>query len=162
RGPIGLESCATWDRDSITWEGWDKGVGTVPMGASVRECRGSPFHPSSIRWVVEIQFSAATLVIYVYFLRGLDLDDSSMVIEACFKVYAGDIYGDHVVSCASIIGIKHRHNIVRDTLVDIFYWSGIPTGKEIDIGLEEGCDKPLRPTDMLLYSRDGGLICVWI
>nr|GEX31127.1 hypothetical protein [Tanacetum cinerariifolium] len=39
RGPIGLESCATWDRDSITWEGWDKGVRTVSMGASVQECR---------------------------------------------------------------------------------------------------------------------------
>ena len=30
----------------------------------------------------------------------------------------GDIYGEHVayVSCADIIGIKHRHNVVRDTL----------------------------------------------
>nr|GFA08655.1 hypothetical protein [Tanacetum cinerariifolium] len=36
---MGLESCATWDRDSITWGGWDKGVGTVSMGASVRECK---------------------------------------------------------------------------------------------------------------------------
>nr|GFB19509.1 hypothetical protein [Tanacetum cinerariifolium] len=34
-----LEERATWDRDRITWGGWDKGVGTVPMGASVRECR---------------------------------------------------------------------------------------------------------------------------
>nr|GEV48173.1 hypothetical protein [Tanacetum cinerariifolium] len=36
---MGLRSCATWDRDSITWGGWDKGVGTILMGASVRECR---------------------------------------------------------------------------------------------------------------------------
>nr|GEW72047.1 phospholipase D beta 1-like [Tanacetum cinerariifolium] len=29
RRPMGLESCATWDRDNITWEGRDEGVGTV-------------------------------------------------------------------------------------------------------------------------------------
>nr|GEV71556.1 zinc finger, CCHC-type [Tanacetum cinerariifolium] len=39
--------------------------------------------------------------------------------SACSRVFAGDIYGDHAVSCAGIIGIKHRHNVVRDTLVDI-------------------------------------------
>nr|GEY70538.1 hypothetical protein [Tanacetum cinerariifolium] len=34
-------------------------------------------------------------------------------------------------------------------------------GKVVDIGLDEGCDKPLRPTYMLLYSWDGGLdVCV--
>ncbi|GKD13691.1 hypothetical protein Tco_1198098, partial [Tanacetum coccineum] len=34
-------------------------------------------------------------------------------------------------------------------------------GKEVDIGLDGGCDKILRPTDMLLYSWDGGLdVCV--
>ncbi|GKE81726.1 hypothetical protein Tco_1551726, partial [Tanacetum coccineum] len=45
--------------------------------------------------------------------------------NACSRVFAGEIYGDHVVSCAGIIGIKHRHNVVRDTLVDICYHSGI-------------------------------------
>nr|GEU72357.1 hypothetical protein [Tanacetum cinerariifolium] len=35
---------------------------------------------------------------------------------------------DHAVSCAEIISIKHRHNIVRDTLVDICYRSGISAG----------------------------------
>ncbi|GJV79137.1 hypothetical protein Tco_1515007 [Tanacetum coccineum] len=70
---------------------------------------------------------------------------------ACSRVFTGDIYGDHVVSCAGIIGIKLRHNIVRDTLVDICFHSGISAGKEVDIGLGGGRDKPLRPTDMLLY-----------
>ncbi|GJZ39756.1 hypothetical protein Tco_0586319 [Tanacetum coccineum] len=56
---------------------------------------------------------------------------------------------------------KHRHNIVRDTLVDICYRYGISTGKEVEIGLDGGRDKPLRPPDMLLYSLDGGLdVCV--
>nr|GEX39463.1 hypothetical protein [Tanacetum cinerariifolium] len=77
--------------------------------------------------------------------------------SACSMVFTGDIYGDHVVSCASHIGIKHRHNIVRDTLVDICFRSGISAGKEVDIGLSDDLDKPLRPADMLLYSWDKGL-----
>nr|GEV87896.1 hypothetical protein [Tanacetum cinerariifolium] len=79
----------------------------------------------------------------------------------CSRVFTGDIYGDYVVSCTGIIGIKHRHNIVRDTLVDICYRFGISAGKEVDIGLDGGRDKPLRLADMLLYSWDGGLdVCV--
>ncbi|GKF23955.1 hypothetical protein Tco_0076277, partial [Tanacetum coccineum] len=79
----------------------------------------------------------------------------------CSRVFAGDIYGDHVVSCAGIIGITHRHNVVCDTLVDICYRSEISAGKEVDIGLDGGRDKPLRPADVLLYSWDGGLdVCV--
>nr|GFA24454.1 hypothetical protein [Tanacetum cinerariifolium] len=33
-------------------------------------------------------------------------------------------------------------------------------GKEVGIGLDRGCDKPLRPADMLFYSWDGGLDAV--
>ncbi|GKB32649.1 hypothetical protein Tco_0872050 [Tanacetum coccineum] len=55
--------------------------------------------------------------------------------SACSKVFTEDFYGDHV--------------------------SGISLGKEVDIGLGGGCDKPIRTTDMLLYSWDGGLdVCV--
>nr|GEW12233.1 auxilin-like protein [Tanacetum cinerariifolium] len=76
----------------------------------------------------------------------VDLTGSSPLIDATqrkcvkyeanlFKDFAKDIYGDHVVSYAGIIGIKHRHNVGRD--------------------------KPLRPSDILLYSWDGGLdVCV--
>ncbi|GKB16337.1 hypothetical protein Tco_0850260 [Tanacetum coccineum] len=81
--------------------------------------------------------------------------------SACSKVFAGDIYGDHVVSCVGIVGIKHRHNIMRDTLVDICFRSEISAGKEVGIKLGEGQDKPLRRADMLLYSWDKGLdVCV--
>nr|GEX40860.1 hypothetical protein [Tanacetum cinerariifolium] len=69
--------------------------------------------------------------------------------------------GDHAVSCAGIIGIKHRHNVVRDTLVDICYCSGISASKKVDIGLDGGRDKTIRLADVLLYSWDGGLdLCV--
>ncbi|GJR39358.1 hypothetical protein Tco_1215042 [Tanacetum coccineum] len=90
-------------------------------------------------------------------LRTILIFGLGQTMNACSRVFAGDIYGDHAVSYAGIIGIKHRHNVVRDTLVDICYRSGISAGKEIDIGLDGGCDKPLRPTYMLLYSWDGGL-----
>ncbi|GJY22392.1 putative reverse transcriptase domain-containing protein [Tanacetum coccineum] len=92
---------------------------------------------------------------------GVPLFSVSKPCSACSRVFAGDIYGDHAVSCAGIIGIKHRHNMVRDTLVDICFRSGISAGKEVDIGLDGGHDKKLRPADMLLYSWDGGLdVCV--
>nr|GEZ05953.1 hypothetical protein [Tanacetum cinerariifolium] len=77
-------------------------------------------------------------------------------ISGLFKGFCWS-YRDHVVSCAGIIGIKLRHNVVRYTLVDICYRSGISAGKEVDIGLGSGHDKPLRPADILLYSWDEGL-----
>ncbi|GKA45869.1 putative reverse transcriptase domain-containing protein, partial [Tanacetum coccineum] len=92
---------------------------------------------------------------------GVPLFSVSKPCSTCSKVFTGDVYGDHAVSCAGVIGIKHRHNAVRDTLVDICFRSGISVGKEVDIGLGGGCDKALRPADMLLYSWEGGLdVCV--
>ncbi|GKG40820.1 hypothetical protein Tco_0470032, partial [Tanacetum coccineum] len=68
---------------------------------------------------------------------------------------------DHAVSCVGIVGIKHRHNAVCDTLVDICYRSGISSGKEVDIGLGGERDKSLRPADVLLYSWGVGRdVCV--
>ncbi|GJV72331.1 hypothetical protein Tco_1492326 [Tanacetum coccineum] len=97
----------------------------------------------------------------LYYRLGVPLFSVSKPCSACSKVFTRDIYGDHVVSCAGIIGIKHRHNVVRDTLVDICFRSGILARKEVDIGLGGGCDKPLRLADMFLYSWDEGLdVCV--
>ncbi|GKA66400.1 hypothetical protein Tco_0766208 [Tanacetum coccineum] len=73
---------------------------------------------------------------------GVPLFSVSKPCSTCSRVFAGDIYGDHAVSCVGIIGIKHRHNVVRDTLVDI-------------------CFRSVISADMLLYSWDGGLdVCV--
>ncbi|GJZ14242.1 hypothetical protein Tco_0549472 [Tanacetum coccineum] len=92
---------------------------------------------------------------------GVPLFSVSKPCSACSKVFTGDVYGNHAVSCAGVIGFKHRHNAVRDTLVDICFRSGISAGKEVDIGLGGGCDQALRPADMLLYSWEGGLdVCV--
>ena len=92
---------------------------------------------------------------------GIPLFRVTRPCSACSRVFEGDIFGDHAVFCAGIIGIKHRHNLVRDTLLDICFRSGISAGREVDIGLVDGHDKPLRPADLLLYSWDKGLdVCV--
>ncbi|GJX80911.1 putative reverse transcriptase domain-containing protein [Tanacetum coccineum] len=85
------------------------------------------------------------------------LGQTMNVVLSLLQSLYGGYYGDHAVSCAGIFGIKHRHNVVCDTLVDICFRSGISVGKEVDIDLGGGCDKPLRPADMLLYSWDRGL-----
>ncbi|GKA07863.1 hypothetical protein Tco_0687087 [Tanacetum coccineum] len=94
-------------------------------------------------------------------LRAVPISGLGQTMKACSRVFIGDINGEHAISYAGIIGIKHRHNVVRDTLVDICYQSGISSGKEVDIGLDGGRDKPLLPIDILLYSWDRGLdVCV--
>ncbi|GJZ98791.1 hypothetical protein Tco_0671244, partial [Tanacetum coccineum] len=69
--------------------------------------------------------------------------------SACSKIFVGDIYGDHAVSCA---GIKHRHNVVRDTLIDIYYRSGISIGKEVDIELDGRVSSSLTQTGMVDFG----------
>ncbi|GJU07939.1 hypothetical protein Tco_1124369 [Tanacetum coccineum] len=71
-------------------------------------------------------------------LRVIPISGLGQTMNACSRVINGDIYGNHVVSCAGIVGIKHRHNVVRDNLVDICYRSGISAGKKVDIGLDGG------------------------
>ena len=50
---------------------------------------------------------------------GVPLFSISTTCSAYSRVFAEDIFGDHAVSCAGIVGIKHRHNVVRDTLADV-------------------------------------------
>ena len=92
---------------------------------------------------------------------GVPLFPVSMPCSACSRVFDGDIFGDHAVSCPGIVGLKHRHNLVRDTLLDICFRSGISAGKEVNIGLVDEHGRSLRPADLLLYSWDRGQdVCV--
>ncbi len=47
---------------------------------------------------------------------GVALFPLSIPCSSCSRVVVGDVFGDHAVSCAGMVGIKHRHNLVRDTL----------------------------------------------
>ncbi|GKD71721.1 hypothetical protein Tco_1325811 [Tanacetum coccineum] len=75
----------------------------------------------------------------------------------CFRIFSGNIYRDNVVSCDDIISIKHWYNVIHDSLVDFHFPFGISAGKEVDMRLNGWCGKPLRSTDMFLYSWDKGL-----
>nr|GEX80535.1 hypothetical protein [Tanacetum cinerariifolium] len=89
------------------------------------------------------------------------ISELGQTVNACSKVFTRDIYGDHVVSCAGMIGIKHRHNIVCDTLVEICFWSRISVGKEVGIGLGGGYltrSSPLTQTGMVNFVPGRAMI----
>nr|GEV45610.1 reverse transcriptase domain-containing protein [Tanacetum cinerariifolium] len=81
-------------------------------------------------------------------------------------VYSLDIYFTWVTKTAeSTFSLTPRQmalwksqleNYTSDSL-RVVSISGISAAKEVDIGMDEGRDKPLRPTDMLLYLWDEGL-----
>ncbi|GKD77186.1 hypothetical protein Tco_1339807 [Tanacetum coccineum] len=103
-------------------------------------------------------------LIDIYFTRVTQTAESTFSLSSRQIALWQSQMEDHTsdwLRAVLISGLGHRHNVVRDTLVDICFRSGISAGKEVDIGLGRGCDKPLRPADMLLYSWDEGLdMCV--
>ncbi|GKD96865.1 hypothetical protein Tco_1380762, partial [Tanacetum coccineum] len=58
----------------------------------------------------------------------------------------------HAVHCSSEVGVKFRHNLVRDILVDICSKVGIMVRKEAPMGFLSGDGKDLRPADLLLFN----------
>ncbi|GJT32155.1 hypothetical protein Tco_0922574 [Tanacetum coccineum] len=82
--------------------------------------------------------------------------DKSLRLIAYSRVFVVDIYGDHVVSCAGIIGIKHRHNVVRDTLVDFCYRSEISGGLDVRVDLTGS--SPLTQTGMADFASGRAVI----
>ncbi|GJV63592.1 hypothetical protein Tco_1474420 [Tanacetum coccineum] len=137
------------------------------------ETIGYEFLPFSFSSLEELEEDAVTLLKRIrklsmtQDLRRMALwksqmeDHTSIWLRAVLISGLGQTMNDHVVSYTGIIGIKHRHNVMRDTLVDICYRSGFSARKEIDIGLEGGRDKLLRPADLLLYTWNKGLdVCL--
>ncbi|GJT65284.1 hypothetical protein Tco_1016764 [Tanacetum coccineum] len=68
------------------------------------------------------------------------------------NVHRMDKWGDHAVHCSSEVGVKFRHNLVRDILVDICSKVGIMVRKEAPMGFRSGDGKDLRPADLLLFN----------
>ncbi|GKB53586.1 hypothetical protein Tco_0904339 [Tanacetum coccineum] len=94
-------------------------------------------------------YSAKDVLNYAFIssrLQSADLQTKLLQHTACSMVFARDIYGDDVVSCAGIIGIKHRHNVMRDTLVDIYFSLGISAGLDVCVDLTRS--SPLTQTEM--------------
>ncbi|GKC47918.1 putative reverse transcriptase domain-containing protein [Tanacetum coccineum] len=85
--------------------------------------------------MVESTFSQSTRQMALWKSQMEDHTSDWLRVVLISGVFAEDIYGDHVVSCDGIVSIKHRYNLVRDTLVDICFRYGISVGKEVDVGL---------------------------
>ena len=62
------------------------------------------------------------------------------------------IWGDHVVHCSSEVGVKFRHNLVWDMLVDIYCKSGVFVSKEEPLGFLSEAGKDVRPVNLLLFN----------
>lgn len=63
-----------------------------------------------------------------------------------------DAWGDHALACAADIGVKHRHNVVRDALYDVCLRVGLSVQKEASTGMIDAKGGELRPADILFYS----------
>jgi len=63
-----------------------------------------------------------------------------------------DQWEDHAVHCSSEVGVKFRHDLVRDTLFDICSKVGIMARKEAPMGFLSEDGKDLRPADLLLFN----------
>ncbi|GKC04538.1 hypothetical protein Tco_0996148 [Tanacetum coccineum] len=61
-------------------------------------------------------------------------------------------WGDHAVHYSSEVGVKFRHNLVRDILVDIYSKARIMVHKEAPMGFLSKDGKDLQPTDLLLLN----------
>nr|GEV95786.1 hypothetical protein [Tanacetum cinerariifolium] len=61
------------------------------------------------------------------------------------------------LSASKTVGAEEGVRLLEGVVLSLRRRIGQLAGKEVDIGLDGGRDKPLRPADMLLYSCDGGL-----
>ncbi|GKA03367.1 putative reverse transcriptase domain-containing protein [Tanacetum coccineum] len=68
------------------------------------------------------------------------------------NVHRMDQWGDHAVHCSSKVGVKFRHNLVRDILVDICSKVGIMVHKEAPMGFQSEDGRDLRSADLLLFN----------
>ncbi|GJR29788.1 hypothetical protein Tco_1106020 [Tanacetum coccineum] len=110
---------------------WES-VGFCPVDASVRGWQGLP---SGDYLLVEEFMNVVVVELAGYWFKWLD----EMWVFALNWVIE---YGNEKLR------IEHRHNIVRDTLVDICFRLGISAGKEVDIGLESS---PLTQNGMVEF-----------
>ena len=63
-----------------------------------------------------------------------------------------DKLGDHAVHCSSEIGIKFRHNLIQDILMNICCKVGISDCKEAPMGFSSEAGKDLMPSNLLLFT----------
>lgn len=72
-----------------------------------------------------------------------------------------DEWGDHALHCVHELGVKFRHNAVKDTISNICYQSGVVVKKQVPLGFLSDEGIALRPADLLFHNWDKGKnVCV--
>ncbi|PWA95367.1 hypothetical protein CTI12_AA050980 [Artemisia annua] len=69
------------------------------------------------------------------------------------NVHRMDQWGDHAVHCSSEVGVKFRHNLVHNILIDICSKVGIMVRKEAPMGFLSEDGKELRSCKLVLAPR---------
>ncbi|GJS72455.1 hypothetical protein Tco_0705296 [Tanacetum coccineum] len=84
------------------------------------------------------------------------------ILDMVFFSSFGELENDAVTLQKRIQKFSVTQDIGARAAIHIFSRISFVIAKEeVDIELDEGRDKPLRPADMVLYSWDGGLdVCV--
>nr|GEV52001.1 hypothetical protein [Tanacetum cinerariifolium] len=80
------------------------------------------------------------------------LSPRHVAILSCVRAPHMDQWGDHAVHCSSEVGVKFRHNLVRDILVDKCSKVRIMVRKEALMGFLSDDEKDQRPADLLLFN----------
>ncbi|KAL5731086.1 hypothetical protein ACHQM5_003845 [Ranunculus cassubicifolius] len=86
---------------------------------------------------------------------GIPFFINNPVCPSC-KLERMDEFGDHALHCAAEIGVKHRHDQVRDLIFDLCRCAGVPSRKEVPLHCISEDGGNLRPADILLTCWEQG------
>ncbi|KAL5707554.1 hypothetical protein ACHQM5_018444 [Ranunculus cassubicifolius] len=86
---------------------------------------------------------------------GISFFINNPVCPSC-KLERIDEFGDHALHCAAEIGVKHRHDLVRDLLFDLCRCAGVPSRKGVSLHCISEDVGNLRPADILLTCWEQG------
>lgn len=81
---------------------------------------------------------------------GIPLFDDDSLYSCCKRIM--DRFGDHAIHCVSEVGLKYRHDMVRDLFFELCYKAGVAARKEASIGLTSDMSTPLKPADIMVYN----------
>jgi len=137
------------DRDMALWQSIQRPHSQAYLHAIPIEGLGQKMHKLAFRTTVCYRLGIP--------LYG-SVPGSFVVCPACHQQRL-DIWGDHATMCASDIGVKWRHDLLRDTMFDIIRRTGVGVQKEVNLGFLSDQGGKLKPADLLLYSWAAGADC---
>ncbi|XP_026416285.1 uncharacterized protein LOC113311695 [Papaver somniferum] len=85
---------------------------------------------------------------------GIPIFEENSTCSCCKREM--DRFGDHTIHCASEVGLKYRHDMVRDLFVELCYKAGVAARKEASLGLTSNTNTPLKPADIMVFNWENG------